>query len=106
MIMSDLPSQDVIDLTDETAPSAASITPDRPTKRTRVSRRHKTHRVSVAVKNDASKSSGNEEKEESPPEYEADNINGYFEINEILERRTKKYGSESGGLRQVVEYRK
>ena len=30
----------------------------------------------------------------------------YFEVDEILDRRTRKYGSESIGLRHVVEYRK
>ena len=30
----------------------------------------------------------------------------YFEVDEILDRRTRKYGSESVGLRHVVEYRK
>lgn len=103
--MTDLPSQEVIDLTDETAPSATSITPDRPTKRTRTSPRQKTQTVSVAVKDrsgqDGDKAADNEE---NSPEYEAENINGYFEVNEILDRRTRKFGGENGGLRQVVEY--
>ena len=30
--------------------------------------------------------------------------NGYFEVDAILDRRTRKYGSESAGLRHVVEY--
>ena len=37
-------------------------------------------------------------------EYTGKNINGYFEVDEILDRRTRKYGSEANGLRHVVEY--
>jgi hypothetical protein len=35
---------------------------------------------------------------------DGNHTNGYFEVDEILDRRTRKYGSESAGLRHVVEY--
>ena len=37
-------------------------------------------------------------------EGDRNHTNGYFEVDDILDRRTRKYGSESAGLRHVVEY--
>lgn len=57
-------------------------------------------------RNAARKKNGKED-EDDAPEYEAENINGYFEIDEILDRRVCKYstfGSQKDGFRQVVEY--
>ena len=42
--------------------------------------------------------------DDDTPQYEGKHINGYFEVDEVLDRRTRKYGSESAGLRHVVEY--
>ena len=44
-----------------------------------------------------------EEMDSTPIVYKKDE---YFEVDEILDRRTRKYGSESAGVRHVVEYRK
>lgn len=90
---------------------AAAITPDRrPTKRFRVSRRLEAKREQHEEK----KKSGEKKEEDGSedviyvdddtPEYDGNDTNGYFQVNEILDRRTRKYGSESAGLRHVVEY--
>ena len=113
-------SNDVIDLTtsstSEEAATAANVTPDRPTKRVRLSRRLEALRDQEKKKKVKAKAKGNkhqeeEVEEEDAPQYEANDedrkhTNGYFEVDEILDRRTRKYGSESAGLRHVVEYRK
>mmetsp|Transcript_29778 Transcript_29778/g.54045 ORF Transcript_29778/g.54045 Transcript_29778/m.54045 type:complete len:672 (-) Transcript_29778:40-2055(-) len=105
-------SNDVIDLTStsEEAATAANITPDRPTKRVRLSRRLEALRdQEKKVKAKGNKHQEEEVEEEDAPQYEANDedrkhTNGYFEVDEILDRRTRKYGSESAGLRHVVEY--
>ena len=113
---------------------SAHITPDRPTKRVRVSRRlealrsqqEKEQKLSPAEESGIRAKSGRGaakaafarragkqggiqdlgDDSDDTPEYEGTNTNGYFEVDKILDRRTRKYGSESAGLRQVVEYRK
>ena len=113
---------EVIDLTaspsprsEEATADVTSITPDRPTKRIRVSRRLKALREqeeeskkSKVYRKEKGGCDGDEEKviEDDTPEYEGKHTNGYFEVDEVLDRRTRKYGSESAGLRHVVEYRK
>jgi len=37
-------------------------------------------------------------------EEDRNHTNGYFEVDDILDRRTHKYGSDSAGLRHVVQY--
>jgi hypothetical protein len=40
------------------------------------------------------------------PNKQCHHINGYYQVDDILDRRMKKYGSESsGGVRHVVEHR-
>lgn len=97
----------VIDLTsDDDAPSPpADITPERPSKRCRSSRRSVPHRHVKASKSSgvARKTDNDEDEAGDVPEYEAEHINGYFEVDEILDRKTSKYSSKDG-VRQVVEY--
>jgi hypothetical protein len=98
----------VIDLTSDDDPSpTANITPERPTKRSRPSRRCATHRDAKTTEssNVARKKGNDEDKEDDVPAYEAEHINGYFEIDEILERTTKRF-SEKDRVREVAEYRK
>ena len=121
-------SSEVIDLTssssanDDDDDAAANITPDRPTKRVRMSRRvearqqqrallKKRSNDGTGVKYHGTKKGDAEDVEETvdvddddTPQYEGKHINGYFEVDEVLDRRTRKYGSESAGLRHVVEY--
>lgn len=119
-------SSEVIDLTsssstnDEDDDAAANITPDRPTKRVRMSRRVEARQQQRALLKKRSNDGtgvkyhgtrkGDEDEEETvdvdddTPQYEGKHINGYFEVDEVLDRRTRKYGSESAGLRHVVEY--
>ena len=129
-------STEVIDLTssssnnddedDEDAAAATSastnITPDRPNKRVRMSRRLEARQQQRELlkkrSNDgtgvkyygSTKNKGDEDVEDvdddddDTPQYEGKHINGYFEVDEVLDRRTRKYGSESAGLRHVVEY--
>lgn len=111
-------SAEVVDLTNGTgeaaSAAAANITPDRPAKRSRVSRRLEAIREQEEKKKKAKQKSEEEDEEDAveeddAPEYEGkepdgDHTNGYFEVDEVLERRTRKYGSESAGLRHVVEY--
>mmetsp|Transcript_38829 Transcript_38829/g.93413 ORF Transcript_38829/g.93413 Transcript_38829/m.93413 type:complete len:682 (-) Transcript_38829:36-2081(-) len=109
-------SPEVIDLTnqDEGAASAArAITPNRPTKRVRASRRLEVlreHGEDTKKKSKSGRSVGEDGDDEAfgdddnTPKYEGNHTNGYFEVDEVLDRRTRKYGSESAGLRHVVEY--
>lgn len=123
-------STDAIDLTTEGAASdAANVTPERPAKRFRVSRRLEALRAqeeeiaaAAEKKKKTRRRRGKNGKEDlveeddedyDAPHYEAEDsrrdgdkrdTNGYFEVDEILDRRTRKYGSESAGLRHVVEY--
>ena len=55
-------------------------------------------------KNRADNDDAMEASNDTTQEYTGKNINGYFEVDEILDRRTRKYGSEANGLRHVVEY--
>lgn len=92
--------------------SAANITPERrPAKRIRASRRLEARREQQEVEGEKAarkcKSDNDNDEVEDVPKYEAEDtnhVNGYFEVDDILDRRTRKYGSESAGLRQVVEY--
>lgn len=107
----------------DAASSTKSVTPDRPTtdrptKRVRVSLRQKARREQEEEEKKLSASKvkcGDDgvtkEEVDDTPMYEAANnvddgnhTNGYFEVDEILDRRTRKYGSENAGLRHVVEY--
>lgn len=95
----------VIDLTSDESAAPSNITPDRPSKRSRTSLRI------ANAKPSSNKAAGNNDdvEEEQMPEYEAENINGYFEVDEILDRRVCKYtvsksGNPKDGMRQVVEY--
>ena len=127
-------STEVIDLTsssstndndDDDAAAATSastnITPDRPTKRMRISRRLEARQQQRALlkkrsndgtgvkyygtkKGDEDVEDVDVDDEDDTPQYEGKHINGYFEVDEVLDRRTRKYGSESAGLRHVVEY--
>ncbi|KAL7544845.1 hypothetical protein ACHAWF_008206 [Thalassiosira exigua] len=47
---------------------------------------------------------GAEDDDDDAPEYVGENKGGYFEVDKVLDRRTRKYGSESAGVRHVVEY--
>ena len=126
-------SSEVIDLTSSSstnddddeaaaATSASNITPDRPTKRVRMSRRvearqqqrallKKRSNDGTGVKYHGTRKGDAEDvletvdvDDDDTPQYEGKHINGYFEVDEVLDRRTRKYGSESAGLRHVVEY--
>jgi len=55
-------------------------------------------------KNRADNDDALEASNDTTREYTGKNINGYFEVDEILDRRIRKYGSEANGLRHVVEY--
>jgi len=98
-------SSDIID--------PATVTPDRLTKRTRASRR-----LAKLRELEDKKSPSKLETVDSIPQFElsggprpsssnndGDDDERYFEVNKILDRRTRKYGSETAGLRHVVEYK-
>ena len=118
----------IIDLTHystATKEATATITintPERPSpnKRVRVS-----HRIAALVLKEHHGVVANKEKDEkvdgtttTRPQYyeqqasnssgdndDGNHTNGYFEVDEILDRRIRKYGSESSaGVRYVVEY--
>jgi len=110
---------EVVDLTSITTTAAAcNITPDQPTKRLRVraSRRLEARREQEEEEEENKKKKSKNENEEevifeedNAPQYETkdqdgNHTNRYFEVDEILDRRTRKYGSECAGLRHVVEY--
>ena len=111
----------IIDLTHySTATKEATTainTPERPSlnnKRVRVSRRIaalKEHHGVVANKekekvldDDGTTRPQYYEQASSSGDDDGNHTNGYFEVDEILDRRTRKYGSESAGVRYVVEY--
>lgn len=111
----------VIDLTDEAAEAAAahSVTPElqqRPTKLRRISRRIQEARASGGDGQssdekdtaDNKKVSSSAEVEQQPPKRYTGVVyrkNDYYEVENILERRTKNYGGDlAAGGRNVVEY--
>lgn len=101
-IMADSPATGVIDLTSTSSDEAdtpANITPDRPSKRSRSSRRLEAHCVAKSDRNDKVNTNSQAKEKDHLQEYEADNINGYFDIDQVLDRRTRRYKG-----REVVEY--
>ena len=100
--MADSPATGVIDLTSTSSDEAdtpANITPDRPSKRSRSSRRLEAHCVAKSDRNDKVNTNSQAKEKDHLQEYEADNINGYFDIDQVLDRRTRRYKG-----REVVEY--
>jgi hypothetical protein len=109
----------VIDLTDE-ATVVHSVTPElqqRPTKQRRISRRIQEARASGDGDGQSSKkdtpnnkkvSSSSVDVEQQPSKSDTDVVyrkNDYYEVENILDRRTKNYGGDSvAGGRNVVEY--
>ena len=115
-------SPQVIDLTEDNAAAAAhSITPElqRPTKQRRISRRIQDARASEssgaekscetnAAGDNKAASSSTVESSEQPSKRDTGvtyRKNDYYEVESILERRTKNFGGDSAaGGRNVVEY--
>jgi hypothetical protein len=107
----------VDDGADCTANIIKPITPHPPAKR--VSRRLEAARRDQEEKSKRTKKAKNMEddacedgEDGTSPQCEAskadeedrNHTNGYFEVDDILDRRTHKYGSDSAGLRHVVQY--
>ena len=96
---------------------SSTITPDRPSKRVSVRQQQRdllkrrseegTGAKYFGKKKDTNDGDDSdvdvEEMDSTPVVYKKDE---YFEVDEILDRRTRKYGSEIAGVRHVVEYRK
>lgn len=99
--MADSPTTGVIDLTSSSdeADTPAHITPDRPSKRSRSSHRLEARCVATSDCNDKINTNSEVKGKDEPREYEAENINGYFDIDQVLDRRTRRFKG-----REVVEY--
>ena len=97
---------DTIDLTSDTE-HPITVTPERAVKRVRSSRRleakddatKKCKRVSTA----SSKDDDDAKVEEEAVALKTEDDGQYFLVEEVLERRVRKY--DSGGTRHLVEYR-
>ena len=108
----------VIDLTDEKAAAAHSITPElqRPNKQRRISRRIQNRASSDDGQSCCKKDTAAADIKASPASVESEQPskldngaayrkNDYYEVEQILERRTKNYGGDlAAGGRNVVEY--
>ena len=114
-------SPQVIDLTEDASIAAHSITPElqRPTKQRRISRRiqarasessgdGKSCETNAAAGDNKAASSSSVESSEQPSKRDTGvtyRKNDYYEVESILERRTKNFGGDSAaGGRNVVEY--